>query len=249
MDVVETTAPRGISVVGDATLAAKFAAIVAKAGPATVPITGTVAVNTRPVVAVAPVLAFDFPTDTAAIGTQPMGLQYSPKGDLTAAVIASDSTAPGGRCLRLNEDPSRPNAYDPYVVALLKHEQGTTVGEFSLKIDANTNFVHEWRDNNSPYKVGPSIIVTRSGIWAGGKVVAPVTVGQWVTIKITASLAGTGTTWSMDVRSASGTTTAVRNLPFGTAGWGKLHWLGFVSYAKVSSSLCLANIKATTTTQ
>jgi len=83
-----------------------------------------------------------------------------------------------------------------------------------------------------------------AGVWVNGKVVAPVSVGQWMKFAVTAPLASPTGTWSLQVTDGQGTTTTVNNLPYASAGWSSLNWWGFVSQATVATSFCLHSVQA-----
>lgn len=250
-NVSTTASPRGISVTGtSATYAAKVAAIAASAGPIEVSTAPEQPVpDTPPPAPLAPPMGFNTNFSTATLGTQPVGLQYFPKGDLAAISLVSDPTAPGGRCLQFNDSASMPARYFPFVFAALNHDAGTTVAEFSLRIDANSNFFHEWRDNAIAYLVGPSLRISPLGVIVKGKVIAAVGVGEWLNVKVSAPLAVDSGTWTLELRRANGETTTVPGLAFGSVGWKRLNWLGFVSDAGVASSMCLGNVTATSSVQ
>jgi hypothetical protein len=169
---------------------------------------------------------------------------YSTVGTNAPTTVAANALAPNGRCLQYTDAASNANSYDPHTYAALNHASGTTTGTFWLLIDPNTNFQHQWRDNGVKFKTGPSLTVTASGVTAAGKVVAPVSVGQWMKFAVTAPLASPTGTWSLQVTDGQGTTTTVNNLPYASAGWSSLNWWGFVSQATVATSFCLHSVQA-----
>ena len=253
LNVLTTAVPRGISVTGaSSAYAAAIAARAANAGPAeplvTSPEPEPPVDPAPPPPPVAPPMGFDTSFASATIGSQPQGFLYFPKGDLDAMRLVADNTAPGGRCLQFNDRTGLPARYFPFVFAALNHTAGTTVTEFSVKIDANSNFFHEWRDNSVPYLTGPSLRITKEGVVVGGRIVAPAAVGDWLRVKITAPL-GTDTTWTLEVGKLGGTAAVVKDLPFRTTGWKQLNWLGFVSDTDVQSTACLANVTANSSIQ
>ena len=244
--ITTTTDPRGVQLAStDTAMVAAVAQTAAKAGPASVANASSVVTvaTQKPPVIVAPPIGFELPISTTATGAQPLGFWYSTKtSDLS---VAANAQAPGGRCLKFTDSPANVNGYDPHSYGPLNHGSGTTSGEFSLLIDSQTNFAHQWRDNASPAKTGPSLTVTASGVYVADKLVAPVSVGQWTNFKVTAVLGATAATWKLDVTDAAGKVTSVSGLPIQAAGWGRLNWWGFISNAKVASSFCLASVKAT----
>lgn len=240
--------PRGLVLSGaTSTLAEKVARVAAKAGPAGLTQASSVVrvASQRPSVVLAPAITFEIDIANAAIGSQPLGFWYSTPGNIAATGIVASEGAPNGRCLQYRDSPSNVNGYDPHTYAPMNHSAGVTTGEFDLLIDANTYFVHQWRDGGSPAKTGPAIEVKAGGVYVAGSWVAPVTVGRWMKFRITAPLAGAGSTWDLQVIDGQGQVTQRAGLPFAHAGWAALKWWGFVSNAKVDSSLCLASVRAT----
>jgi Right handed beta helix region len=243
-----TSDPRGVAVSGaDSATVSQFSLIAANAGPTNLPNASTVVTvaNKVPALAVAPPIPFTIDIADAALGSQPVGFWYSTKGTNAPTSIVANAAAPSGRCLRYLDSSSNFNSYDPHTYAAMNHASGTTTGAFYLLIDAGMNFAHQWRDNAVPTKTGPAISVTASGVSVGGKIVAPVTVGQWMKFSITARLATPASTWSLQVTDATGKTTTVSNLAFASAGWGSLNWWGFISNASTSTSFCLHSVSAT----
>jgi len=247
--VTASAEPKAIKFDGfDTASAARLARVVAQAGPTdgAVVASARVAVATRaPVAAVAPPQPVSIDLRGAAVGSQPAGLTYMPAGDKQAIHLVENASAPGGRCLQFNDSPAMAKPWDPHAFASLTHEAGTDVAEFSILIDANTNFLHEWRDNDRVFHTGPSLRITAAGVAVGGKVVAPASVGQWMRIRVTSPLGTPGARWQLEVRDGSGKVSTVPNLPPVSPAWRDLNWIGFISNATVTSSLCVAEISVT----
>jgi hypothetical protein len=250
MRVNLTPAVRSISLAGVTPIsAATLATRVANAGVPEALNSTAEEITVPPPPALAPPMAFEMNFANATLGTQPAGFQYFPKGDLNAMRVVSDSSAPGGRCLQFNDSASMPANYFPFVFAALNHAAGTTTLEFALKIDGKSKFFHEWRDNASPYLVGPSLRVSSQGVLVRGNIVAPAAAGEWLRFKIITPVGGTGSTWTLEVRRPNGAVTTIKDLEFGSADWKSLNWLGFVSDARTNSTMCLADVKATSSVQ
>ena len=59
-------------------------------------------------------------------------------------------------------------------------------------------FYHEWRDDSSPYRVGPSLWIAAGKLSVGGKALAKVPTNQWVHIETRAGLGDQSTgTWEL----------------------------------------------------
>ena len=182
---------------------------------------------------------------TARLGSQPSGLRYSPVGDTTAITLVENKQAPGGRCLEFKDSALMPNRYDPHAFALLNHETGVTTDTFAILIDADTDFIHEWRDNSQPYLIGPSLRITGAGVSVNGKQVAPAVVGQWMQLRLTAALGPAAGTWSLDVTLPKSHTQTITGLRAVSPAWRRLNYVGYISNAALTSSLCLASVSVT----
>lgn len=239
--------PRGVTLQNADTARTTFVAqVAAQSGPPQVnnaSIMTTVPFEPPPVI-VAPPVTFELDILGTAVNARPLSMWYSTSNS-AAIGVATNAQAAGGKCLKLTDSSSNSAAYDPHTYAPMNHESGTTAGEFSILIDSLTNFQHEWRDNGNPFKTGPSLRITAAGVKVGSTIVAPVTIGQWMKFVVTTPLGGAGTTWSLVITDGLNRRTAVNNLPFVSAGFSKLNWWGFISHATVSSSFCLASVKAT----
>ncbi len=243
-----TTDPRGIALVSTNTaMVTRVANIAAKVGPTTLANASSIVTvpTQKPPVVVAPPITFQLDIANAAIGTQPLGFWYSAPGNIPVTGVVANASAPNGRCLQYTDSASNVNGYDPHSYAPMSHGSGTTTGEFDLFIDSNTYFAHQWRDNASPAKTGPSLEVKASGVYVNGVVVAASTVGKWMKFKVTAPLGGSGSTWSLQVTDGNGVVTSRSGFPFVSADFKSLNWWGFISNARVTTSYCLASVKAT----
>ena len=178
-----------------------------------------------------------------ALGERPAGMQYFPRGDVDAITVVASADAPGGRCLRFQDRPDFANRYDPHAVVRLNHESGTSVGEFSLLIDSRSDFVHEWRDDAKPYRVGPSLRVGAQGVMVAGRIVAPTQVGEWMHFRIVAPLGAAAGKWRLEIRDARGKTRVIDDLANTSPSWGALRWSGFISDSAVRSTACVADVR------
>jgi hypothetical protein len=242
MTVTGSTDPRYINVVGlGATSISNIQATVTTAGPAGVVSSALPPVQTTPLVAdLAPPLAYQVDVVGTPIGNQPLGLTYYPANKIN---LVAKTGAPGGRCLEFADDAVAVNSWEPYAYGKLNHTSGTTTVEFKLYTDAGTNFIHEWRDNASPYRIGPSFRITASGVQVAGTTLA-FTPNQWLNVKVTAGVGAKAGMWNIEVTDALGTIKRISNIPVVTAGWKNFMWMGMISDAKVASKSCLSNVTA-----
>ena len=175
-------------------------------------------------------------------------MRYIVGGGAASISMQTDASAPAGKSLVFFDAASTKNRWEPFAWANLNHTKGSSTVEFTVRIDANSNFLHEWRDDANVYTTGPALRVKPTGVEVAGKVVAPATVGQWIRIKITAPLDTAAGTWDLEVRQTDGRVTTVNNIPNKNSTWKRLNWLGFVSDSAVASTASMGMIRATNTT-
>jgi len=179
-----------------------------------------------------------------ATGGKPLGLVYELAAVNDAMKVISRADAPSGKCLAMFDGPSFPHAYQPMAFAKLNHTTGITTVEFSLLIDANTFFWHEWRDDSSPYHGGPTFFITAKGVEVNRKIVATADVGQWSKFKITAPMNQPTAGWKLEMTRSNGQKIVVDNLPMKHTNFTRLNWLGFISNGSQVSTPCMTGIKA-----
>jgi hypothetical protein len=195
-----------------------------------------------PVARIAPAVNLNIDIVGSAIGSRPEGLTYEPKTPADAIRIEADPDVPDDRCLAFNDSERFERRYEPFAFASLTYGEGTTVVEFALKVSASAVMVHEWRDGNRPYRAGPSLRIAANGVTVDGKVVAPVSVDQWATYRVTASAASPGR-WKLEILGKGGRPiSSLDNLPFKQADWRDLRWLGFIADGAVAGRSCLARV-------
>ena len=99
------------------------------------------------------------------------------------------------------------------------------------------------RDDSSPYLSGPAFKLTAGGIYLNGVSVGSLVPGAWYSFRSEVANLGTSTTWKLTVTDAAGGVRVYDNLPFKSAGFKKLKWMGYISDTANVSQICLANMK------
>jgi hypothetical protein len=240
----------------DATTVAMVSRVASRAGrlPATSTVTPTpayLAFDNLNVLVAAPValqeappvaLAIDLNT-MAAGSTRPAGMAYHPATDLAAIRVVSESVAPGGKCLLFDDSARFAFRYEPYASMAMSFISGAVAGQFSLRFDSNAVMVHEWRDDASPYLTGPAFKIAAGGVHINNVNVAKLMPGAWYSFRTEVAAMGSSTTWKLTVTDAAGTAKVFGNLPFKSAGFKKLKWMGYISDTANVSQYCMANIK------
>lgn len=190
--------------------------------------------------------ALNIALDLATVADQarPPGWRYAPASPAAAIEVVTDITAPGKRCLQLNDSAAFAATYEPYVWTQLNHTGGSSSASFSVRIDEQADVLHEWRDNATPYRTGPSLRITRLGVEVAGRVVVPARPGKWLRLRVTSPVAAPGA-WQLRVTDSDGKVYTIGELPPKSPDWHGLRWLGFIANAKVTSVTCLANVEVT----
>ena len=236
--------PRIITLTGaDATTNTWVAEVGAAVGPpgltyATVP----PVITTPPPVVVAPPVAYTAQLADTAIGGKPINLRYVTGGNAASITVQADVGTPSGKSLRFLDSAAIIKRWEPYAWAVLNHTKVSSTAEFSIRIDAASNLLHEWRDDANVFLTGPALRVKPTGIEVAGKVVAPAPLGQWIILKIIAPLDTAAGTWTLEVRYANGNVVTVNNLANKNVGWKRLNWLGFVSDSALTSTASIGYI-------
>jgi hypothetical protein len=171
-----------------------------------------------------------------------MGLSYIAATPATAMTTVANATAPAGVCLQFNDTATQRYAWEPYAYAVLNHSKGTTTGQFSILVDATTDFIHEWRDSAVPYLTGPSLRITGAGVFVAGKQVFTLQPNTWLTVKITSTLGVIPAKWNLGLSDSAGRTLALTALPVVSPAWNSLQWAGYISNAVTVSQPCIGSV-------
>lgn len=126
--------------------------------------------------------------------------------------------------------------YNPHVVWQPRMRSGVAKSSFWLRFDAGSIVVHEWRDGNQPYRIGPSLTIDAAGnLNAGGEVIAPLPKQEWIHFEITIALGDVAKgTWELTV-TEPGKPPFRKKLPCNPE-FRSLEWFGFISNANEIAS-------------
>ena len=159
-------------------------------------------------------------------------------------VYYSTLLAGGKRSLKVVDAPGLAHGFNPHFFYQPHHTAGTTRCAFDMRIEPGVVMYHEWRDDASPYRIGPSLWLQGGKLRAGGKQLMELPTGVWVHVEITAGLGGQSTgTWDLAVTLPGRQPEVFRGLPNGSPEWRKLDWLGFSSSANQKTVYYLDNIE------
>jgi len=163
------------------------------------------------------------------------------KGD---AVGVTEETAAGGRrSLKVQDAEGLQQAHNPHFFYHPGHAGGYTTCRFDLRVESQADFRHEWRDQSSPYNVGPSLAVRGGRLEVAGRPAIDVPTGQWFGVTIRAGLGEAAASgWSLTVTFPDGRSETLSDLAYPGPAFRELHWLGFVSQAATATCFYLDNI-------
>jgi len=164
------------------------------------------------------------------------------KGDSLS--VTDETAATGKRSLKIVDAPGLKHGFNPHFYYRPHHTGGVTRCAFDMRIEPGVVMYHEWRDDASPYRVGPSLWLRGGKLLAAGKQLVELPNGAWVHLEITSGLGGQSTgTWDLAVTLPGAEPKVFRGLPHGSPDWRKLDWLGFSSTANEKTVYYLDNIE------
>ncbi|MDO9238268.1 MAG: right-handed parallel beta-helix repeat-containing protein [Aquabacterium sp.] len=184
---------------------------------------------------------FDFDAATADFGATPTGMVVVPTAH--PELISVIRNGSGEKCLAFQDGAGLANAWEPYSFVETNFDAGATTVTFTLKADAGTEFIHEWRDyRGSPYKTGPRVVFSAArGVLVANQRVANLPVGQWVTVTVT-SRQGAGQNWGLQLKYADNSTASFSNYAPFTTGWASTKSVLFISNASKVSTPCVGKL-------
>ena len=211
------------------------------AGPAGLLAASIPAVEKPLALPMAPPIAWALDLEGAPLGSPPAGLRAVNGRSNGKVSVEASTSAPKGRCLQFLDAPNPSRPWEPFVSVDLNHRTGKTRVHFTLQIDAQSDFIHEWRDASKPYRTGPSLRFTANGVQVAGKTIARMKPGEWVNVVLVVDFDAAQPRWSVDVNGPAGAGRADGLLP-ASLDWKRLDWLGFISNTNVVSTACIGTL-------
>jgi hypothetical protein len=159
------------------------------------------------------------------------------------SIAVTDEQAHSGKhSLKLQGSSRVEFAYDPHFFYMTNYRDGHTTVRFQLYIEPDYCLSTEWRDDDSPYHVGPSVSIRDGQLWVAGKKVAPLPYDTWVSLKISADEGlKSSRNWHLEVQQDN--TLPLRwTFPDTDRQWNKLDWIGFISACRSDSRAFLDDI-------
>ncbi|MBN2452510.1 MAG: right-handed parallel beta-helix repeat-containing protein [Lentisphaeria bacterium] len=162
-----------------------------------------------------------------------------------ATARVTDERAAGGRhSLKLVDRPGQKHPWDPHLYFRPGYTAGRVTGSFDACFEGGTQFFHEWRDANAPYRVGPSVRVRPDGLLVSGeRELARLPLHAWVHFAFQWSMEpGEGGRFRLDVTPAGAETITFTDLPCNPE-CRALHWFGFCCEGDAAGAFHLDNIR------
>lgn len=177
-------------------------------------------------------LVFKDDFEAMPVGAKPTEAQVNTenKGD---SILVTDEVANGGQhSLKITDAPGLQFNYSPHFFYSPHHLDGITRFAFDLRAEAGVDMYHEWRDDHTPYRVGPSFWIQHGKLIIAGREIMDIPTGQWVHFEVVAGLGQKSTgTWDLTVTLPNSAPQRFPGLKNGSADWKTLTWLGFSSTA------------------
>jgi len=194
----------------------------------------------------APPLTFSEDFEAVPVGGAPIRAKvYGAEKGARVAVTAG-AVAQGKHCLAVTDQAGLPATYNPHFYYQPNHTKGITRLAFDIRLSADSQVHHEWRDASKPYQVGPSLRIADGKMHVRGKAPLPMPTGKWVHVEIAAGMGPDSTgTWDLTVTVPGQAPVKYTKLPYGRGRMATLQWLGFSSLATKRTVYHLDNIKLT----
>lgn len=179
---------------------------------------------------------------------RPPGPVYSieKKGD--AIAVSSEQAADGKKSLKFTDAPRLAQSFNPHLFYQPHHAQGISTESFDLRPESGAIIFHEWRDAQSPYRIGPSFTIKAEKLTAPGTNPIDIPEGKWTHFEIRCGM-GSDTTgsWSMTITSEGEKSIEKKKLRLKSPDFKRLDWMGFCSTGTEKAIWYLDNLKLDTT--
>jgi parallel beta helix pectate lyase-like protein len=190
------------------------------------------------------ILKEDF--ENRPVGSQPTDARVSVENKGDSIAVTEETAASGKRSLKVTDAPGLRATYNPHFYYAPNYTEGIARCTFQLRVEPGAVMIHEWRDNDSPYRTGPSFRVQDGKVIAGNRTLLTIPHGQWVKFEIMARLGSASPgTWSLAVTLPAGKEERFTSLPLASPGWRTVNWLGFISSANQKAVFYLDDLELT----
>lgn len=171
--------------------------------------------------------------DDLPVGSSPLDMHvYGEENGASIRVADRPDGAPG-HCLKFTDAPGMRNVYDPHMFYIPGYTAGTARFTFDLCFEPSAEMFVEWRNNSSPYAVGPSLYLHPDGrLTANGRDLLVAPPNTWIHVAETCGLGSEATgRWSLQLQIDGQPPQTFAGLPCSPE-FRTLDWLGFSSMAR-----------------
>jgi hypothetical protein len=149
--------------------------------------------------------------------------------------ISEKDAFSGKKCLEIADSKDLKYAFNPHIVFHPNYKTGIVNISFALKVQKDSGTHIEWRNAESPYKVGPSIRINNGKLFVKGIEPVDFPIGQWVKFETSAELGDNSKElWNLTLTFADGTKKEFKDLPSVHKGWKTLEWFGFCNLCQTA---------------
>jgi hypothetical protein len=195
-----------------------------------------------------PPVTFRDDFESTAAGGPPVGARCHVEGKGDAVAVAEQGAAGGKRCLKVQDAAGLQHSFNPHFYWVPHHREGVTAFSFDLRVEGGADLFHEWRDDQSPYRVGPSFAVRGGKLHVRNQAPVDIPAGAWVRFGVKAGLGPQSSgTWDLEVTAPGQPARKFEKIPNGSPDWKKLDWMGFSSTANGAEVFFLDNLDLSTT--
>jgi hypothetical protein len=170
----------------------------------------------------------------------------SGKGD--SLTFSTEHASDGRQSLKFTDAPGLPAHYYPMLTIAPHHAAGVTTCAFDLWLEPKAYVIHEWRDQATPYHVGPSFNLKDGKLNGPQGALMDIPTGRWVRCEVSAGIgAGNVGTWTLTVTVSGEPPKTFAGLPFRHKEFQTVDWMGFASNANEATTFFLDQLSLTTT--
>ncbi len=157
-------------------------------------------------------------------------------------VIETTFAKSGSKALRMADTAGQSQRYFPMFHLAPKFTDGTIRCAFVIRVGANSDFQHEWRDSKSPYRAGPGFSIRNGKLRTPHRELMDLPMDKWVEIEVKAPLGGESGKWTLTLTLPGSEPRRFEDLPVRSKDWKTLDWIGFISQADVESEIWIDDL-------
>ena len=192
----------------------------------------------------APPLQISEDFEDLPLGAEPPDARVNTEKKGDSISVTDETAASGKHSLKIVDAPGLQYAFNPHFFYQPHHAAGISKCAFAIRVGSGVLFNHEWRDDATPYRVGPTVDIRGGKLSAAGQPLMDLPTDQWIRLEITASMGAQSTgTWDLAVTLPGQPTRRFEKLKNGSPEWKRLEWIGFVSDATEHTVFYLDDIQ------